>query len=231
MRLFKLFVLKERFFRDSELSGTDNTKWWIPLTYTTECEFDFNRTVARKWLSPHSDSVSIKGPLSPGDWMIFNVNASGLYLIDYDQENWKLIINFLNRSSIEHIPSLTGVTLVESAANLAWIGRLDYKIFFDLVKCTAKSKEIQYNYAATSHVYDLSFLLRKTPVHARFVDYVIKVLLNNHSPHLRAKNRISKFRIHRMRGIRGPCKYDMEACVNELVFSQPETTMNYVIAM
>lgn len=79
MLFFKLlFILKERFFKNNKLFDRDSTKWWIPLTYTTECESAFGKTTVRKWLSPNDDSVSIKGPLSPGDWVMFNIEASGL---------------------------------------------------------------------------------------------------------------------------------------------------------
>lgn len=184
--LFKLFILKERFSRGGELNGIDTTKWWIPLTYTTECEFDFNRTLAKKWLSPNNNSISMEGPMSPGDWVIFNIVASGLYMVNYDEENWNLIINFLDTPFYQHIPQLNRVLLIDNAANLAWVGRLDYKIFFDLLKHLGSKREknidvpfleidIDPEYAALRALYDLSALLKRMPVHGRFMNYVREI--------------------------------------------------------
>lgn len=156
--------------------GTDTTKWWIPLTYTTECELEFKKTMAKKWLSPKIDSITFKGPKSSGDWIIFNIDASGLYLVNYDEENWYLLIDYLKKPFFEKIPPLNRVHLIESAANLAWVGRLDYKIFFDMMKYLGQEKDFHPWNVGLHCINELNILLTRLPVHERFVDYVREIL-------------------------------------------------------
>lgn len=173
--------MKERFFRDGGLFGRDGIRWWIPLTYTTECELAFNKTKSRKLLPPHVDSISIKGPQSAGDWVFFNIDGSGLYLVDYDEDNWNLIIDFLNNKAyFKQIPPLSRVFLINNAASLAWAGRLNYTKLLDMLKYIIHETHDHPRYAAIRRIDDLNVLLKRTPIHEKFLQYVRGILLKGH---------------------------------------------------
>lgn len=163
----------------------------------------FNETVPKKWLSPSDDTVTIESPISPADWVIFNSGASSLYVVNYDEETWNVIIDFLNQPYCKRIPPLNRVLLIDNAARLAWIGRLSYRIFFDMLKYLERERKIdpQYNvaqeisfdppYAALRALDDLNTLLRRTPIHGRFTNYVKKILKGMFRQTARSSFRVS----------------------------------------
>jgi len=51
-------------------------KWWIPLTWTTQSEADFNATGVDGWLSPEQDQLLVDG-INSGEWVIFNLKSAG----------------------------------------------------------------------------------------------------------------------------------------------------------
>lgn len=58
----------------------------------------------------------------------------GYYRVNYDEETWNRIIDFLNSDDYSHIHRLNRAQLVDDAFNLARSGRLDYSIAFQLAK-------------------------------------------------------------------------------------------------
>lgn len=224
-----LCILKERFFADDELLGKDSSKWWIPLTYTTECDMEFNRTMPKRWLSPSKPTVSMKSPLSPADWVIFNIDATALYIVNYDEENWHLLIDFLKTPFFERIPTMNRVLLIESAARLAWVGRLDYRIFFDMVKYVEKDDDLQPIYAAVSRVYDLNTLLKRMPVRKKFIAYSRRIFHSKEQSTLSAKNEMTKFMLHNGRMSTDACKYPAESCMQGPIYPQRRSMMTYIL--
>lgn len=145
-------------------------------------------------------------------------------MVNYDDENWYRIINFLNSSSFDSIPPLNRVLLIESAARLAWIGQLDYKIFFDLIKYVAKDVDIQPGYTVISRIYDLNALLKRIPVHGRFVEYVKTLYRYGTRLHLDAQEEMPNFRMSGK-----VCKHDMEDCLEEIIHPQRASAMSNTI--
>ena len=82
----KVTLSQERFLLRNHKNETINQTWWVPITWTTQNENDFNNTVPKYWLKNASSKISIKrGDL---DWVLFNIQQSGQYLrlkrnIDY----------------------------------------------------------------------------------------------------------------------------------------------------
>lgn len=50
------------------------------------------------------------------------------YRINYDQRNWKLLINTLSSDKFTNIPVLGRVQVLSDAFALAWSGEVDYSI-------------------------------------------------------------------------------------------------------
>lgn len=54
--------------------------------------------------------------------------------MNYDENNWKLLIKALNSDSFDKIAFPNRVQLIDDSAHLAWNGDLDYCVFFDIIK-------------------------------------------------------------------------------------------------
>ena len=121
-------VSQERF----TLYGTgDNTTWWIPITYTDQSKRDFNFTL-RGWLKPGDKSSQVTTNSGEKDWVIFNVNQTGYYRVNYDEKNWQLLSEYLNTKEYKNISPLNRAQLLDDALNLARTGRLNFTIALSL---------------------------------------------------------------------------------------------------
>lgn len=100
------------------------TCWWVPLSYTTAQELNFNTTEPKTWLEcdNQNDPISkelIDLPLDD-EWIIFNIQISGLYKVKYDEKNWDLLIKQLTGPELEKISVLNRAALINDALDLAW---------------------------------------------------------------------------------------------------------------
>ena len=83
------------------LSKTENNpdkhdyKWWIPITFTIPGT-DFSNTKNTIWMSDEQESMEVNDMPDTDTPVIFNVQETGYYRVNYDLNNWKLIIKQLN---------------------------------------------------------------------------------------------------------------------------------------
>ena len=69
--------------------------WWVPLSMTT-LSLGFDKTSPDTWLDPANADSATEIDLAPlsshaSDPVIVNVQQTGFYRVNYDQENWNLI--------------------------------------------------------------------------------------------------------------------------------------------
>lgn len=130
-------VTQERFYlnRDKKRINDEGHAWWIPVTFATSSSsiIDFQRTRPKLWLSPRDKSTMISNFRST-DWVLFNVQQIGFYRVNYDETNWKMLIDHLRSKEFISIPSVNRAALLDDAFNLARAGYIDYSIPFDLSK-------------------------------------------------------------------------------------------------
>lgn len=107
-----------------KLSDRDGPCWYVPLSYTTEQELNFNRTEPKTWLQCDSDYKSIENEIvdlpEHDKWIIFNIKLSGIYRVTYDDNNWNLLTRQLIGPDFSKIPTLNRATLINDAFSLAW---------------------------------------------------------------------------------------------------------------
>ncbi|XP_046387347.1 aminopeptidase N-like [Ischnura elegans] len=120
------FVLDEA-FKDNKII------WWIPLTFTTGSTMDFAKTTPNIWLSEHGVHHEIKG-LVDEDWVMFNIQGSGYYRVNYDEHNWKLITNFMLGKDFHKVHPVNRAQLIDDSLNLARGGLLRYSVALNLIR-------------------------------------------------------------------------------------------------
>lgn len=121
-------VTQYRFLKNpaqpKKLSDSEHPCWWVPLSYTTEEELDFNTTEPKTWLECNNNNQPIQKELidlpEKEDWIIFNIQVSGLYKIRYDEHNWNLLIKQLSGPEYDKISTLNRAALINDALDLAW---------------------------------------------------------------------------------------------------------------
>lgn len=72
--------IQERFLlRNGTVTTTSVTEplWWIPITYTTERQLDFNTTKPSQWIKAVKSMTLSNLNLSPTEWVLFNIQETG----------------------------------------------------------------------------------------------------------------------------------------------------------
>ncbi|KAB0798929.1 hypothetical protein PPYR_06809 [Photinus pyralis] len=165
-------VLKqERFILDTE--ERDNTScWWIPITYTTEQQINTTYSGTHSWMECPLKTEIINNLPDKNQWILFNLNTSGLYRVNYDEHNWKLLIAALKSKSHGNIGLFNRIQLIEDSAALAWAGKLHYSVFFDVLSYLENESDARVWGMANFNLEILGKLVMRTSVFGTFREYM-----------------------------------------------------------
>ncbi|XP_041766719.1 uncharacterized protein LOC121590789 [Anopheles merus] len=133
---------QERFSFANALNGTDAAArqserflWWIPITYTTLGDSNFQQTKPSIWMKAEEALVINNHDIPSHDWMIVNVQQTGYYRVNYDERNWQMIVRHLqDRNKYKTIAASNRAQLIDDALNLARAGYLDYGVALNVTR-------------------------------------------------------------------------------------------------
>lgn len=187
------------------------------MTYTSECEMAFNSTRVKRWLSPDDNNITIDiGIAGLADWIIFNVEASGLYRVNYDTDNWDYIIRYLKGPYFRQIPDLNRVLLIDSAGSLAANGRLQYDTFFDLTEYLVQEMDFLPWKAAIRSLADIDVLIKRLGAYDAFTKYMRRLVTPVYKQfggfQMEEDERLETIK-HKIQITSVACKYGIEDCV------------------
>lgn len=170
----------------------------MPLSYTTAAERNFNDTRAKDWLECAKDATNALGapaaspsasaadlapvktltglPAGPKQWVLFNIDMSGLYKVQYDRRNWQLLIDQLIGPEYRAIGVSNRAQLIVDAMELAWTGDLNYTIALPLLGYLEQEMEYVPWVAALSNLQLVSRQLRRTPKYGQFQAFMRRIL-------------------------------------------------------
>ena len=114
---------------------TSDYKWYIPFTYTTSNELNFNFETKPIWFKNNDTSIQIKinnnYNNSNETWLIGNIKHSGYYRVNYDEKNWNLLINQLLNDHTK-IDIINRAQLIDDSFNLGRAGLIDQTLFLKI---------------------------------------------------------------------------------------------------
>lgn len=175
-------VSQARFVLDNSSS---DTLWYIPVSYTTQEETKDGISISRKtfpriWLKqePTITILNLTQPKSFDQWVLFNIQATGYYRVNYDNRNWQLLADHLLHSPLQNeLPPVTRAQLLDDALNLARGGILGYDVALNMTRYLA-TKEMDYVpwKSFHEHLRFLNLMLRQTTAYGYFQDYVLNIL-------------------------------------------------------
>ncbi|KAL6262287.1 hypothetical protein P5V15_007381 [Pogonomyrmex californicus] len=174
-------LTQERFLlRNSATIVTSESEplWWVPITYTSEKQLNFNNTQPMKWMKAERSIILNDLDVSSSQWILFNVQETGYYRVNYDRANWQMIIKQLNKQNFKDISTINRAQLIDDALNLARAGKLDYTIAFDVTSYLAHEIEYLPWKAAFNAMDYLNDMLIKTQGYDKFRLYILKLLDN-----------------------------------------------------
>ncbi|XP_037787462.1 aminopeptidase N-like [Penaeus monodon] len=118
-------LTQERFLVERSTNSSNSTayKWWVPLTYTTQSEANFNQTQAKLWMKDSEDYIIVLSLPPTDQWVIFNLQETGYYRVNYDDHNWNLIIQQLKKDH-RVISPINRAQIINDAMNVAKAGTI-----------------------------------------------------------------------------------------------------------
>lgn len=133
---------QERYFTQPNIN--DSVKYWIPISYTTSKQLNFNDTRPILWMSNKTETISDTDLYcEKNEWLLINLNQTGYYRVNYDNENWMALINYLNNETTFYkIPTANRIQLIDDALQLASKNTINVTIPLNLIKYI--KYEIQY---------------------------------------------------------------------------------------
>lgn len=109
---------------------TETPKWWIPYNFIASSEINdsrYKRTHADGWLSDINTIIepSVNRNWTGSDWVMFNKQLTGYYVVNYDTDNWNALTRGL---SAGHLHYFDRIQLIENAFELAEKGEIEIDI-------------------------------------------------------------------------------------------------------
>ncbi|XP_077300042.1 aminopeptidase N-like [Arctopsyche grandis] len=161
-------ISQERFL----LNGSKNSSslWWVPISYTTKQELHFNDTLPKLWLAAE-EKIVIPNFAKKDSWVLFNLQNTGFYRVNYDTNNWILLIEYFNS-----FPNDAKYQLIKDSFYLARSGNLPYEYALSLGGQLTKEVEYMPWQAATQVLLYLKDMLTKMPAYGNFKAYVLVMI-------------------------------------------------------
>lgn len=201
--------------------------WFVPLSFTTKFEQDFNETVPKTWLACDEKGLAIPNiiPEMPGldQWVIFNVKMAGIFKVKYDEKNWNMLIDHLCSPLYHEIDVNNRAQLIDDALDLAWTGDQDYDTAMRLVKYLHREVEYIPWKTALVNLNAIDRMLKRSPQYQFFIDYMRKILdpvYHKMGGLIGGSNVISeRFDAlkHKILIMGWSCKYEVGDCVGQAV--------------
>ncbi|XP_047472757.1 aminopeptidase N-like isoform X1 [Penaeus chinensis] len=167
---------------ERNISNTHDSKWWVPLTYTCRNRTNFNRTQAMVWMKASEDSITITSLPSNDEWVIFNLQETGYYRVNYDEHNWGLLIQQL-KDDHEVIHVINRAQIIDDAMNLARnecilpTGHLNYTIAFDVYSYLGKETAFPPWLTAINNLQYITRMFRGKSGFGALKHYLLKLTL------------------------------------------------------
>ncbi|XP_045117781.1 aminopeptidase N-like [Portunus trituberculatus] len=135
-------VTQNRFLLVKNVNSTDDHdyRWWVPLTYTSEDNPDFLATHPSAWMADTDKQVTVTSLPASDKWVIFNVQETGYYKVNYDDNNWQLLTAQLEK---DHTPIhlLNRAQLIDDSLDLARASELKYDTPLSLISYLKHEEE------------------------------------------------------------------------------------------
>ncbi|KAH1005342.1 hypothetical protein HUJ04_006343 [Dendroctonus ponderosae] len=127
-RLHQRLYLRER---PHDVPDQDRFLWSIPIVLVRQDRMNFHNTTPMVWMMKERE-IEIANLPDEKHFIIVNPEEIGPFPVNYDAENWKLLVEFLQTDERTKIPVYTRAKLLHDAWNLAYAGDLNITIALNM---------------------------------------------------------------------------------------------------
>jgi aminopeptidase N len=116
---------QKRFYLNPAAKATSNSTWLIPINLAyPKAQDSFARTTASDWMLSTGTKLNLFVQQKP---YIINVQETGYYRVNYDNQNWNDIIKVLAENHSQ-IHELNRAQLIDDSMNLARAKQVSYEV-------------------------------------------------------------------------------------------------------
>ncbi|XP_017774135.1 PREDICTED: aminopeptidase N-like [Nicrophorus vespilloides] len=141
--------------------------WVVPISYKTKN--NLSSTIIL-----HNNTRTVFLDLNQ-NWLLLNLYQAGYYRVNYNQENWDLLINQLEIDP-SLIPASNQAQLIDDAFELASYGFINYEIPFRLIKYLSNETSPIPWKAALKRLSVIESNLLETPHYIKFREFMLQFL-------------------------------------------------------
>uniref|UniRef100_A0A672FBH4 Aminopeptidase n=1 Tax=Salarias fasciatus TaxID=181472 RepID=A0A672FBH4_SALFA len=164
-------VSQEHFLYGEDERKNNSLQWQVPLTVAVG-NSSAVCSESLLWINNKTEIHRV-GQMDDGSWLIGNINQTGYFRVNYDLQNWKLLIQQLHTNpQIISVGNRAG--LIDDAFNLARAGYLPQGVPLQLIGYLPEEPSFLPWHAASRALYQLDKLLDRTDDYRLFSDYVLK---------------------------------------------------------
>ncbi|XP_032667689.1 aminopeptidase N [Odontomachus brunneus] len=132
----KINLSQKVYLRDAppQSTATISYQWDIPIVMQAEDKLNFFNTKPTVWLTKQNEPKNLTIPdiTDEDNFIIVNPEEIGMFPVNYDSCNWKMLSQYLQGPDREKIPPLTRAKLLHDAWNLAYAGELCFGIAMNM---------------------------------------------------------------------------------------------------
>lgn len=168
-------IVKQKAFFYDKPTMERKTLWHVPLTYINN-NANWSYPI-KTWLEPKEEKIiheteGINDEGNKTSWILFNVNKTGYYRVNYDETNWRLLATALDKNH-EDFPPETRASLIDDVFALATVGASRYETAFGFIKYMQMKERHYAPWSAFAyHVFKLNNLLYETSAFLDFQEFL-----------------------------------------------------------
>ncbi|XP_033168800.1 aminopeptidase N [Drosophila mauritiana] len=219
-------VSQQRFFITPQFRNrwARSPCWWVPLSYTCpSCQhseiISFSRWLTCPISKPSSKSNTVilgKLEAEPEDWILFNVQHTAPFRVNYDLRNWQLLNKTLaDPNKFRLIHRVNRAQLVDDLFSLAWSGDIEYDMALGILGYLEHEDEFVV-WAATEINFERINNVAKRNSNYLIFKTFMRLLLERQFKRVLSSDLTSSSgnMTHRPVIIRLACEYELPACVS-----------------
>ncbi|KAK2524434.1 Anpep [Columba guinea] len=143
-----------------------NYRWIVPITWKTS----ENVGADRYWLTEDS-ATNEQFRVGSSNWLLLNLNVSGYFRVNYNQENWDQLLGQLSRDP-QAIPVINRAQIIDDAFNLARAKYVNVTLALDTTRFLSQETEYMPWQAALNNLQYFQLMFDRSEVFGVMTKYI-----------------------------------------------------------
>uniref|UniRef100_A0A8C1HTT0 Aminopeptidase n=1 Tax=Cyprinus carpio carpio TaxID=630221 RepID=A0A8C1HTT0_CYPCA len=203
-------ITQEHFLLDPETKpdrpSEFNYEWFVPISWTKK-----EAIQSLYWLLQKTGEFKYD---SDNNWVLANINVTGYYRVNYDNENWRRLLNVL-QTSRQSIPVINRAQIIDDAFNLAKAGIIETTLALRTTLFLASETEYMPWESALDNLDYFYLMFDRTEVYGPMQTYVgnqVEGLFDYFTSIYSLYSHLCICRYNQVNALRVACSTGLEAC-------------------